>query len=153
MSTRKFTREVVLRRVEFLIQEAQSKNPHYDQSVQMIMRLISNYTTVGVNSGSKGVKKLNKNMSEKAWDLKSKLNSDDFHDATTNEHHFPLKDLWDWMIENKEGLSSDQVLDKFYQYPFVTVTREENSALNKLKKLKLSPEDRYNRCSIKIKSI
>lgn len=149
-NSKKIDLQVIQRRIEFLLNEVKSPNPQYDKSISMVMRLISNYTTVGIDLDSKGVKRINKNTTKKSEELRSKLHFDEFHKLTTNEHHFPLKDLWNWMIENQKELTVQKVLDKFHEYPFITVTNEENSLLNKLKKQKLSPEDRYRLSNIEI---
>ena len=144
---------MIERRIEFLINEVNSFDAHYDQSITMLMRIISNYTTVGFNSGSRGVKKKNKNISKKALELKDRYSEEEFHNLTINEHQLPLKDIWDWMIENKNTITVKKVLDKFFEYPFITVTKEENLSLNKIKKKMLSPEERYQICGIEIVKI
>jgi len=152
-SSKNLNIQVIERRIEFLINEVNSFNPHYDQSITMLMRIISNHTTVGSNSGSRGVKKKNKNISKKALELKDRCSDEEFHNLTINEHQLPLKDLWDWMIENKNTITVKKILDKFFEYPFITVTKEENSSLNKIKKKNLSPEERYQNCGIEIVKI
>ena len=143
--------ETIYRRIKFLIDEVNSNNPEYDMSVTNTMRLISNYTTVGLPKlTSKGVKKLNKKISRNANELRLEMSFDDFHKNTTNEHQFPLFDLWNWMIENKKDLTNEIVLKKFEQYPFITITNEENSKLNKLKSINLSPEERYKMVNIEV---
>jgi hypothetical protein len=146
-----FNIEIIYRRINFLIDDARSNNPHYDISIQHTMRFISNFTSLGIcNVGSKGCKKINKNISKNAFDLKRRISFDNFDKMTTNEHQLPLKDLWDWMIENKNKLTKELVFEQFVQYPFVTITKEENSRLNKIKKQKFSPEDRYKFANIEI---
>jgi hypothetical protein len=116
----------------------------------MLMRLVSNFATFGQDTSSRGAKKINKNISVEAIKLKDAKSPDEFHDLTINEHQLPLKDLWEWIIENKDVIDEDCVFSKFIEYPFVIITKEEDLRLNKNKKEKLTPELRYQKAGITI---
>ena len=114
------------------------------------MRLVSNFATFGQDTSSSGAKKINKNISVEAKKIMEHLDFETFHNLTTNEHQLPLKDLWDWCIKEKEKLNTRDIWNKFCDYPFITITKEENLRLNKIKKEKLTPELRYQKAGITI---
>lgn len=141
---------ILNRRVQFLIDECKSEDPLYDQSVTFTMRTISNYTTLGRDCSSKVGKRINTRMSQSAYDLRLTTEFDDFHRRTINEHQYPLKDMWDWMIQNRDHLTIETVLTIFTKYPFVTVTKEEDRSLRRLRGQSLTPEERYKEVGIEI---
>lgn len=150
MSNRNKLNNVIERRIEFLLTEVNSKNPNYDKSISMLMRLVSNFATIGEDGDSKKVKSKNRNISEEAKKIRDAKTSDEFHDLTINEHQLPLKDLWEWCIKEKEKLNTSDIWNKFCDYPFITITKEEDLKLNKIKKEKLTPELRYKKAGIVI---
>ena len=150
MSNRYKLNNVIKRRIQFLITEANSENPTYDKSISMLMRLVSNFATIGEDGDSKKVKDKNINLSVNAKKLRDAKSFDEFHDLTINEHQLPLKDLWEWCIKEKEKLNTRDIWNKFCDYPFITITKEEDLKLNKIKKEKLTPELRYQKAGITI---
>lgn len=141
---------LINRRVGFLLEECRSENPVYDQAISMIMRKISNYATVERDLGSFGVKKINKNISKSALRLKETLSFEEFHNLTTNEHQYPLKEMWLWMLGAKDSLTVDRVWEVFVKYPFVTITNDEDSKLRGLKGKSYTPEERYAKAGIEV---
>jgi hypothetical protein len=137
----------VLRRAEFLLNEARNGFSKRDIAITMTLRSLSNYLTVGEDGGSRKVKELNSRMSENAKDLKAKLSSDDWHDATTNEHQLELKSVWSEILESTNQMTAEKICDLLKQYPYITVTNEENKALRRVKDAK-SPEERYAKAGI-----
>jgi hypothetical protein len=150
LNNRNKLNNVIKRRIQFLITEVNSKNPTYDKSISMLMRLVSNFATIGEDGDSKKVKIKNRNISVNAKKLRDAKSLDEFHDLTINEHQLPLKDLWDWCIKEKKTLNTRDVWNKFCDYPFITITKEENLRLNKIKREKLTPELRYQKAGITI---
>jgi hypothetical protein len=150
LNNRNKLNNVIKRRIQFLITEVNSKNPTYDKSISMLMRLVSNFATIGEDGDSKKVKDKNINLSVNAKKLRDAKSLDEFHDLTINEHQLPLKDLWEWCIKEKKKLNTRDIWNKFCDYPFITITKEENLRLNKIKKEKLTPELRYQKAGITI---
>lgn len=148
-------KELHKRRVQQLIDEVRSPNPVYDQSVRMLMRVLSNYAMFGIDVSSEKAKKLNKRMSARANILLKKIEFNNWHGHVINEHSYPLKSMWDWMLKEKNTLSITKVWRKF-ENSMVTVTKEEDKALRlvdrqaKLKKLSLTSKKRYKLAGIKI---
>lgn len=143
------TRIIVFRRIDFLLREAKSKNPVKDQAITYAMRVISHYCSIGRDALSATAKKLNPRMSEKAYKV-SKQKPKEWTKGiyTVHEHQEPLKEVWNWILANREGLSPEAVLEKFHQWPMVIVTRDEDSKLNKCHSE--NPSERYKLAGIKV---
>lgn len=142
--------EAVLRRINWLIEEATSPNPQYDLSIRFTMRAISNYFSIGkMDIDSKNIKKINKRISRKALITIPSLNFDDWHKNTTNEHPLPLKIIWD-QICNQEKCNEHFIISQFKNNPIVTITNYENLML---KQNDADPHVRYKNAKIEILNI
>lgn len=131
------------RRIDFLLSEAASLEPIYDQSVRMTMRVISNWVSCGKDVSSSGFKKLAVYMSKKAHALRGDLNDHKlFASQTINEHPEELKIIWDWMTGKQGKLSTDEVLSRFRRWPVIVITKDEDDDLRKRKAI--GPEARYD---------
>ena|ERR1051326_7758179 len=148
------TRKVILRRVAFLLNEANCKDRFRDQTVTYAMRVVSNWCTFRRDIGSGHKKLKNRRMSRKAnelfqtLDLKS--NKDDqrkWRSSTINEHQKPLAQIWNLICANP-AISSDQILSEFEKWLTVTVTKEENDSLRKYKDA--PPIKRYRLARIEV---
>jgi len=117
---------VIRRRCEFLLAVAADKSDSRDQAVTFMMRVLSNYATIGKDAGSETIKRLNRRISRKAFD---RLQNEDWHifkSTTINEHPKPLKQMWDWIVINSEVLTAELVWQEFVKHPMITVTKEED---------------------------
>ena len=124
--------EIALRRAKFLLDEANSCSPKYDQTVRFALRVISNVATVGKDCGSGAIKWINPNVSEGAWELYRQLNDDVlWHRSTTNEHPEPLNQVWQWIRDHRAQLTPDKIVERLKDHPMVTVARHEDEAINK----------------------
>ena len=139
---------ILMRRLKFLMEEARH-NEKRDQVTTYAMRVISNYATIGKDALSKQVKSENKNISEAAYNLLLELNSlEKWSKQTINEHQIPLKVLWEEIQSSK--LDEKGIWDIFLDAPMITITKEEDDKLNKLK-LRTSPDsNRYEIAGINI---
>ena len=142
--------DIVTRRIRYLIDEAKSLNPQYDMSITFTMRLISNYASIGRGAAtSERVKLLNTRMSTEARKLFNEVDFPEFHKATINEHHLPLKKLWENLVKDHSSLTPEEVWHSFVKYPMITVTNYENDRLRLVRGFD-SPEHRYELASITI---
>lgn len=146
----KVPNNVIKRRLSYLIEEAKLSDLEYDMSIIYTMRLISNFATIERGSGtSEQVKKLNKIMSVEARRLFERSDFEAFHAGTINEHQFPLKSLWLKLISSASEITIECAWKMFTDYPMVTVTKNENAKLNKIKEFS-SPQHRYELAGIRI---
>ena len=115
----------------------------------MIMRVLSNYASVGKDVSSYGLKIYNKRVSEEAKELLFSADLATYSKNTINEHSKPLKITWNWLKKKANELSVEKVWEEFKKNPIITVTREENQRITK-KGLgsKGSFEERYTNLGI-----
>jgi hypothetical protein len=139
---------LIYRRADFLITEARSGVKKPDEAVTKVLRSLSNYLTVGSDGSSDKVKKLNPNMSQAAKELRDRLSPVEWHKQTTNEHQLELKIVWKYIVHNALTLTPKDLCAYMRRYPYVTITKDENDVLRKVKDF-TSPEDRYFKASIK----
>jgi hypothetical protein len=136
-------RNLVERRIAFLLQEARHGSPR-DHAVTFTMRAISNYLTIGRDAQSFAIKSVNKNVSSGALELlKSATNFKDWAKNTINEHPVPLADTWTWLCSQAGNLSLAEVWNRFESNPMTTVTKEEDDELTKRKLRSSAADDRY----------
>jgi hypothetical protein len=145
--------DVIERRLEFLLSEAKSPNPTSDRSVVYTMRILSNYFTIGkTDVDSYRAKLLNRRMSRRAQELLVTL--DDailWNEATKNEHPEPLNQTWNWILDQKEKLTTRAIAQRIALYPMITVTNEEDKTLRKNgHQSSGSPDERYAAAGIEI---
>ena len=126
------------RRAEFLIGEARSDNPQYCHAVQTTLRVISNFVSFG-HWSSRRAKRNPPRMSRGAYELRlaferdANLTADEkykrFAAETINEHQEELTRVWHWIVENKESISVQCIVDRLKKFPPIILTRKENAAL------------------------
>jgi hypothetical protein len=142
---------LVLRRLEFIRLEAIHKEPR-DQALTMIMRVISNYATLNKDVSSSKALRLNKNISEAAFNelVKSKT-LNDWVKKVTNEHQMPLKETWKIFTDEKNRITIDYIWKHFEEYPMTTILKTENERLDALGyRDNGMPEERYKAAKIKL---
>jgi len=149
-------RTLYRRRVKQLISELQSANPTYDQSSKMLMRVISNYSMFDADIGSQGAKAKNIYVSIRAQRLLKRVGFERWHSQVINEHQYPLKEMWDAMIEGRRQLTQKKVWNLFCKHHMITVTKQEHEILARVDRdakaegLKLTSKMRYRRAGIQI---
>ena len=119
----------IRRRCEFLLAVATDKSDSRDQAVTFMMRVLSNHATIGKDAGSETIKRLNRRISRKAFD---RLKNEDwitFKSTTINEHPKPLKQMWNWILENSDTLTPELIWQEFVSHPMITVTKEEDRGM------------------------
>lgn len=137
---------VIHRRISFLLEEASSSNPVYDQSISMIMRVISNFYSVGTNSSnSSTIKKLSRWISKEALEIRDDPKWDTLVEL---DHQEPLKDVWNWIVTNHDKLNVEQVANRIKDWPMVVITKSEHSKIRNTKYS--SPDERYENAEIEV---
>lgn len=121
----------VRRRCEFLLLVASDPNEKRDQAVVYTMRVLSNHATIGRDALSEPIKRLNRTMSKRAFERLRTTDWQTFKSTTTNEHPKPLKQIWQWIVENAETLTVERIWQEFLDHPMITVTKEEDRAMPK----------------------
>lgn len=122
--------EILLRRSAYLIDEAKV-TPKRDQSITFTMRVLSNYVSVGKDTGSSGVKLNNLMISERAFEDIFVSNKPNWLRNTINEHPEPLKQTWEWIVAECNNLRPEDVVDRFIKNPMATITKDEDAELSK----------------------
>ncbi len=144
----------VNRRIEFLLNEAKSKDPTNDQTVVFALRVLSNWACVHRDCSSAAVKLLNPLRSRAANELSRSINGKgEWVKQTINEHQKPLKEVWKWIKDNAQTLTVEDVKRELQNHPMVTVTKEEDRLLRQLGSETLEPAERYRRAGIEIINI
>ena len=148
-----FKNDLVRRRLEFIQNEAINSKVK-DQATTMVMRVISNYASVGKDVSSPKALKINKNISEAAFNALNKSKKiNEWVKLVTNEHQMPLNETWKTFIEgSRKNLTLEFIWEHFINNPMVTVLKSEDKKLNELGyKDKGLPDERYNAANIKRK--
>ena len=118
------------RRIDFLIREANSEDPIRDQAITYAFRVITNYFSVKCDARSRKLSLNCPYRSKKAHNLFLLLNDEEgWLDKVTNEHQYPLKRAWGWMIKERGKLTVQLVKDHLNKWPVVVVTKDENKLL------------------------
>jgi len=126
------TQPKLIRRIQWLIQEAKADDKDCDLAVTYIMRTLSNYFTVGKGSASSSYVKLhNRIMSRKALELLQDCDKEFWNKETINDHPEPLKEVWKWLMSDQQ-LSVQRVAERFYRHPLVTITKDEDRLLSQI---------------------
>ena len=122
----------ILRRLKFIKLEVISETPR-DQTTTSAMRVISNFGTIGMNGASSKILRINKNISEAAFDeLKKAKKMQDWMSKVTNEHPMPLKESWKAFQSLGDKLTEEYIWKHFVKYPMNTILKTENNRLDKL---------------------
>ena len=140
----------IKRRVEFLLNEALEKSPR-DQAITFVMRVISNYVSVGIDAGSYSIKQKNLMVSRLAYEeLLVSPTFKGWAENTVNEHPLPLKHTWDWLCNDCDKLTPIDVWHHFESNPMITVLKKEDNLLNEAGLRSSSKPDRYKHVGIEI---
>lgn len=142
--------DYIKRRVSFLLNEAKNNSPR-DQAITYVMRVLSNYASVGFDGTSQAIKKRNCNISQASYiKLKNATSLNDWSINTINEHPVPLKFTWNWIIQNSLSLTEDVIWNHFVTNPMVTILKAEDKALNANGLRAISDVARYEKVGIKV---
>ena len=123
--------DVIERRINFLLDCAKQERKR-DQAITFVMRVISNYATIGKDGGSSEIKKYNRRVSKSSLDLFSKAEFRYFSQMTINEHPKPLKSTWEWLTTNSECLNKEDVWEEFKNFSMITITKKEDALISSL---------------------
>jgi hypothetical protein len=138
------------RRIEFLIKEAKSgdyENRFPDQTIKYALRVITNYFSVGDDVSSRKHRKDCPYRSEKAHKL-SQTDPTGWLDKVTNEHQYPIKRAWAWLLKQRELLTVPLIKEHLRKWPIVVVTKDENASLHD--DTEMEPYQRYAAKGIKV---
>ena len=151
-SARHMTEQAILRRIEFIINEARCEDGFRDQTITFAMRVVSNWCTLGNDAGAAEVKLKGRRMSREAYDLRVKYSSDlrKWASTTINEHQMPLDQFWKRIRGNKIP-SPQEFLADFQRWLMVTVTKHEDDKVRKLRDK--DPIERYRLAGIEVGEI
>ena len=142
--------EEIKRRIEFLI-EAAKYEVKKDQVVTYAMRVLSNHATIGRDAGSAEIKKHNKTVSQGAQKLLHSVDLTTFCKQTINEHPKPILATWEWLRENAEHLSVEEVWNEFVANKMVTITKEEDTRIRASGQNSIgNMQTRYNALGIRL---
>jgi hypothetical protein len=120
--------DIILRRLDFLLNEAKQPNPIADQIVDLVIRQLGNYLWAGGDSS------VHENCP-----FRSKAAHEGFQQEKVRiEHWEPTSQVWRWMLTEKD-LSAGKVKARVLRWPIVVVTKAEHDCLSH----SLEPEKRY----------
>ncbi len=137
------------RRIDFLIREANSEDPIRDQAITYAFRVITNYFSVKCDARSRKLSLNCPYRSKKAHNLFLLLNDEEgWLDEVTNEHQYPIKRAWGWMIKERNKLSVQRVKGHLKKWPIVVVTKDENKLLKD--DPAIQPDQRYLKAGIEV---
>ena len=136
--------EEVLRLLDFAVNEARIKGPRgrvKGQTETMALRVVGNWCVIGRDANSPKLKELNPFMSRKAWELRGKMDLEEWtkKENTANDHWETLDHLWAWMV--RDSPNSKDLLARIKKWPIVTVTKDEHKELGQWKDY--GPAERY----------
>src|ERR1041384_4133295 len=103
-----------------------------DQTIGVTLRVASNYYSIGRHTQSYGVKMNCKLVSRGAL-VGRDGDRQAWHDKTTNEHWQPIQEVWEYIVENRQTVTPDDVIALLRKYGIVVVTREEDKRLRNIK--------------------
>jgi hypothetical protein len=146
------TTPLIKRRLSFVVTEIHSMDGKYDQAISLILRVLSNYASVGFDAGSYAIKIKNLKISEEAKTLRIKLNDDkEWASLTINEHPMPLKNLWSEWKKIAAEITEEKIWDDLLMHPMITVTKDEDARLREVEKRgEYDPIHRYEAAKIKV---
>lgn len=118
------------RRISFLISEARLPDAFRDQTVTYAFRVITNLLAVGDDVSSQDLARRCRYRSRGALELSVVRPGDWYKEKRVrNEHQYPIKRAWAWMLRERESLSIELVKAHLRQWPVVVVTAEEDRRL------------------------
>ena len=121
----------VRRRIEFVIQEARRGMRLKDHVIGRAIRAASNYYCIGRDGSSYRVKRMCKLV------MARRTPGPQWRSQTLelrNNHSWqPIQSVWQYIIENKESITPEEVVELLKKHPFVIVTKEEDARLRGVK--------------------
>ena len=142
--------EYIRRRIEFVLDEVIHSDKK-DQVIDVALRQVSNYITVGMLGDSRKMRESNKLISEQAFNILKTRDSKLWGKTTTNEHPQPIKQTWDWLVDNAGSVSVEEAFKELHKTRMVTVTKKEDAKLTQRGlRSKGSIECRYNQTGISV---
>lgn len=147
---------LVRRRLSYVFTELCSVDSKYDQAMSLLLRVLSNFSSVGVDGGSYTIKCINHRISTEALILRNQLQDDKTWAAETiNEHPMPLKELWKSWRAFGDQLTEKKIWDDLVLHPMVTITKAEDARLRKVERNveTYHPSKRYEQAGIVISEI
>jgi hypothetical protein len=127
----------VIRRAQFVCNEACFPDQEHDQTVKYALRVISNFATVGKDATSSQVKELNPRVSKQAFSRLKELLSDDIDadflkwcSETINEHPEPLGQIWGWISNSEVKIPPEELIERLASYKMITILRTENARID-----------------------
>ncbi len=125
---KKTTRDMILRRIDFLVREANSRDDMlYDNTVKEALYMINNVLAAdGYYFSASSA--LIRNNPWRSREAHKQIAGGDWT-KLTNEHQDPSVQVWDWIKKNTPGLIPDQVLARCEKWPVVTITEAEEKGL------------------------
>ncbi len=144
------SQKVILSKAEAILILAHADSQRC-QGGNFLLRVLSNYATIGRDASSSIIKRDNPRISKGASKLRSELTRREFEKATINEHPEPLIQVWLWIVENKTKLQPLDIVRRIYSYPMVTVTKVEDQLMNEAGFRQTGlPEERFKAGKIKL---
>ncbi len=143
----RMTEAQIDRRIEFLIREAQSEGTIRDQAITYAFRVITNYFAVQSDARSRALSRECPYRSKNAHKL-SQTDPEGWLDKVTNEHQYPIKRAWAWMMNERDKLTVRRVKYHLKKWPVVVVTKDENKLLRDTPDM--DPHQRYQDAGIEV---
>lgn len=122
--------DIVKRRVSFLLDAAKSETTK-DQAITYVMRVLSNHATIGKDALSKPIKKINRLVTKNAERMLINKGIDFYCKETINEHPKPIKQIWEWLKNNSNDLTLEDIWKEFCENPMITVTKDEDDYMRR----------------------
>ncbi len=139
----------LLKCAEIILEGAQVHRKVSFRLIKEPLIYISNLATIGRDGDSDLIKDNNKRLSQEAFKLLKNASSlKEWRKQVTNEHPWPRKELWNYIIQNHKSKSSIWLLKLAMKYPAVTVSIREDILLNKRYRYKGYPAQRYLHANI-----
>lgn len=147
----------IVRRLQFVLDVVRNEEKS-SQDLKMVMRVLSNFATLGRNGASGMVYRLNRYVSASA---KSALEAcedfdqwvgnsrKDFRRRVINEHQLPLEQMVS-LIKKSHEMGASGLWDLLKANPMVTILVEEDKELTVKAKGEVDPLRRYAKAGIEV---
>ena len=103
--------------------------------------------------------KVNPNISQRAKDLvdagyaKGLTSQENFKESKPFlrvEHQDPISAIYNWITENLDTITEEEIIERIKKFPPVTILKEEDKRLNDLKLRYTTGENRYRQAGISV---
>jgi hypothetical protein len=138
----------IVRRLEFVLNEAKQPSPILDQIVDRMLRQLGNYFWTNPRGlyekrpcRSKAAHELSQTFPKDWYQNKGERNGQKAADdqKVENDHWEPISQLWEWICQ-KKILTVDDVKERILRWPIIVVTKKEHGMLSNW----LEPKERYH---------